>query len=75
MAGRVVHSSKFRHVFGSLYRQEECNDNIAVTGSTWDSNFCDVNEKSVTCILESGGGGAFVAMRHDQIGKMTEFDK
>jgi len=68
---RFVRSSKFRHVFGKEFKKDKCFDNIRITRNAWDSNNCDVNEKFMAVIVEAGGGGAFLVLRHDQDGKQA----
>ena len=43
-------------------KREQCYDNIRITRASWDSTFCCVNPKFIACIVESGGGGAFLVM-------------
>ena len=62
MSFRVVRQSKFRHIYGSNLKREQCYDNIRVSKSSWDSTFCAVNPKFVAVIVESGGGGAFLVL-------------
>ena len=62
MPFREVRQSKFRHVFGANNKREQCYDNIRITRASWDSTFCCVNPKFIACIVESGGGGAFLVM-------------
>ncbi|TRY70535.1 hypothetical protein TCAL_12629 [Tigriopus californicus] len=71
MSFRVVRQSKFRHIFGSNLKREQCYDNIRVSKSSWDSTFCCVNPKFVAVIVESGGGGAFLVFPLSKIGRMT----
>ncbi|KAB7493596.1 Coronin-6 [Armadillidium nasatum] len=63
MSFRLVRQSKFRHVYGTCLKREQCFDNIRVSKSSWDSTFCAVNPKFCAIIVESGGGGAFIAGR------------
>jgi hypothetical protein len=65
---RFVRQSKFRHVFGEPYKKDECFDNVVVTKSQADSNFCAVNEKFVAFVTEAAGGGAFYVLTHNQTG-------
>ena len=62
MSFRVVRQSKFRHIYGSNLKREQCYDNIRVSKSSWDSTFCCVNPKFLAVIVESGGGGAFLVL-------------
>lgn len=54
--------SKFRHVYGTALKRDQCYDNIRVSKSSWDSTFCAVNPKFLAIIVESAGGGAFIVL-------------
>jgi len=71
MSFRVVRQSKFRHIFGSNMKREQCYDNIRVSKSSWDSTFCAVNPKFVAIIVESGGGGAFLVLPLAKTGRVA----
>jgi len=71
MSFRVVRQSKFRHVFGSNLKREQCFDNIRVSKASWDSTFCAVNPKFLAIIVESGGGGAFLCLPHSKTGRVA----
>lgn len=71
MSFRVVRSSKFRHVYGSALKREQCYDNIRVSKSSWDSTFCAVNPKFLAIIVESAGGGAFVVLPLNKVGRIA----
>ena len=71
MSFRVVRTSKFRHIFGSNNKRENCYDNIRVSKSSWDSTFCSVNPKFVAVIVESGGGGAFLVIPIAKVGRLS----
>ncbi|KAJ1524470.1 hypothetical protein ONE63_010966 [Megalurothrips usitatus] len=70
MSFRVVRSSKFRHVYGTALKREHCYDNIRVSKSSWDSTFCAVNPKFLAIIVESAGGGAFIVLPHNKVGRI-----
>lgn len=70
MSFRVVRSSKFRHVYGQGLKREQCYDNIRVSKSSWDSTFCAVNPKFLAIIVESAGGGAFIVLPHNKVGRI-----
>uniref|UniRef100_A0ABD2XMF9 Coronin n=1 Tax=Trichogramma kaykai TaxID=54128 RepID=A0ABD2XMF9_9HYME len=70
MSFRVVRSSKFRHVYGTPLKREQCYDNIRVSKSSWDSTFCAVNPKFLAIIVESAGGGAFIVLPHNKVGRI-----
>lgn len=71
MSFRVVRQSKFRHVFGSNLKREQCFDNIRVSKASWDSTFTSVNPKFLAIIVESGGGGAFLVLPHNKTGRVA----
>ena len=55
-----MRQSKFRHVFGTPMKKDQCYDNIRISKSSLDSTFCAVNPKFVAIITEAQGGGAFL---------------
>ncbi|CAF3165610.1 unnamed protein product [Rotaria sp. Silwood2] len=67
---RVVRNSKFRHVFGQAIKKADCYDDIRITKSAWDSTFCSVNPKFLAIITESAGGGAFLVLPLDKVGRV-----
>lgn len=73
MSFRLVRQSKFRHVYGTCLKREQCFDNIRVSQSSWDSTFCAVNPKFCAIIVESGGGGAFIVLPLSKISKVINF--
>jgi len=44
--------SKFRHVYGSPSRKENCYEGVRITSSAHDSLCCAVNPKFIAVILE-----------------------
>lgn len=62
MSFRIVRNSKFRHVFAQPAKRDNCYDNIKITKSSWDSNFCAVNPKFLAIVIEAAGGGAFLVV-------------
>ena len=62
MSFRAVRVSKFRHVYGTAMKRDQCYDNVRVSKSSWDSTFCAVNPKFLAIIVESAGGGAFIVL-------------
>ncbi|XP_059054783.1 coronin-6 [Achroia grisella] len=70
MSFRVVRSSKFRHVYGQALKREQCYEGIRVSKSSWDSTFCAVNPKFLAIIVESAGGGAFIVLPHNKVGRI-----
>ncbi|CAF1127073.1 unnamed protein product [Adineta steineri] len=67
---RVVRNSKFRHIFGQAAKKQDCYENIRITKSAWDSTFCSVNPKFLAIITESAGGGAFLVVPLEKMGRI-----
>lgn len=67
---KFVRSSKYRHVFGTPNKKENCYDNVKVTRSAWDSNKVKVNPKFVSIVWEAGGGGSVAVVPLEVQGKM-----
>jgi len=70
MAGRVVRSSKYRHVFGQPAKKEHTFDGVKVSRSAWDSNKIKANPKYVAVAWEASGGGAFAVIPLESTGKI-----
>ncbi|XP_013389643.1 coronin-1C isoform X2 [Lingula anatina] len=70
MSVRVVRHSKFRHVYGKAEKKDNCYENIRITKSGWDSQFCAVNPKYLAVITESGGGGSFLVLPLNKTGRV-----
>ncbi|GAB6019222.1 Coronin-2B, variant 2 [Chamberlinius hualienensis] len=69
MGFKGVRSSKFRHVFGSPAKRDKCYDNIKITKNAHDSHFCAVNPKFVAIVTEVAGGGAFLVLPIENVGR------
>merc|ERR1711976_591717 len=67
----IVRSSKYRHVFGTAEKRENCYDEVRVSGGAWDTNKVAANNKFVACIWEAAGGGSFVVIPNDKTGKLS----
>lgn len=67
---KFVRSSKFRHVFGTAAKKDKCYEGFQVSGNSVDSAYCAVNPKFIAIILKSAGGGAFLVLRHDEVGRL-----
>jgi coronin-1B/1C/6 len=67
---RIVRSSKFRHVFGTQFKKEECYDELKVTRTAWDSNYVCANPKYIAVLWEAAGGGSFAVFPHSMTGKL-----
>jgi len=66
---RIVRSSKYRHVFGTVFKKEDCYDELRITRSTWDSNFVAASSTFFGVIFEAAGGGAFCVLDYKSTGK------
>ncbi|XP_032899635.1 coronin-1C isoform X1 [Amblyraja radiata] len=69
---RVVRASKFRHVFGQAVKNDQCYDDIRVSKVTWDSSLCAVNPKFVAIIIDASGGGAFIVLPLQKMGRIDK---
>ncbi|CAH8483915.1 unnamed protein product [Heterobilharzia americana] len=62
--------SKFKHVFGKPCKKEFCYEDIRITKSSWDARFCAVNPKYLAIITEAAGGGAFLVLPIEKVGRV-----
>lgn len=62
--------SKFKHVFGKPAKKEFCYEDIRITKSSWDAHFCAVNPKYLAIITEAAGGGAFLVLPIEKVGRV-----
>uniref|UniRef100_UPI00358F5562 coronin-1C-like n=1 Tax=Myxine glutinosa TaxID=7769 RepID=UPI00358F5562 len=69
---RFVRSSKYRHVYGTATKGDQCYDDIRVSQITWDSTLCSVNPKFLAIVIDATGGGAFLVL---PLGKTGRIDK
>lgn len=67
---RGIRSSKFRHVYGAPSKRQKCFDNVKITRNAHDSNFCAVNPKFLAVVVEVGGGGSFLVVPLDKVGRV-----
>jgi len=67
---RIVRSSKYRHVFGTVAKKEECFDDLRVTRAAWDSNYVCASPSYFAVIYQSAGGGAFAVIPYSASGKV-----
>ncbi|CAF3532217.1 unnamed protein product [Rotaria sp. Silwood1] len=65
-----VRISKFRHVFGTPYREQDCYKNIAITRNAHDGSFCAVNSKFLAIVTETSGGGSFLVLLLSEVGRV-----
>ncbi|TRY68766.1 hypothetical protein TCAL_11657 [Tigriopus californicus] len=66
---RGIRSSKFRHVYGAPAKRPHCYENIKITRNAHDSNFCATNPKFLACVVEVGGGGSFIVLPLEKMGR------
>ncbi|CAH8665567.1 unnamed protein product [Dicrocoelium dendriticum] len=62
--------SKFKHVFGKPAKKEFCYEDIRITKSSCDARFCAVNPKYLAIITEAAGGGAFLVLPIEKVGRV-----
>jgi len=67
---RFVRSSKYRHVFGTAAKKEECFDGLSITRTAWDSNYAAGNSLYVAALWEAAGGGSFIVLPWSAAGKL-----
>lgn len=58
----LMRSSKYRHIYGSPAKKEQCYEGMRITKDAHDSSFCAVNPKFLAVVLESSGGGVFLVL-------------
>jgi coronin-1B/1C/6 len=68
---KFVRQSKYRHVFGTQAKREECYDQVKVTRSAWDSAKIAASTQQFSVIWDAAGGGAFVPIPYADSGKRT----
>lgn len=66
---RIVRQSKYRHVFGSVAKKEDCYDELRITRSAWDSNLIAASTTNFAVCLEAAGGGSFAIVDYKKTGK------
>ncbi|ORZ30795.1 hypothetical protein BCR44DRAFT_126804 [Catenaria anguillulae PL171] len=72
MSSRFVRPSKYRHVFGTPNKRDQCYDNLRVSSSAWDTNLVKVNPLFVSVNWNTVGGGGFAVLPHAQTGKQLD---
>lgn len=68
---KFVRTSKFRHVFGTPEKNDNCYHQIKVTRSAWDTNKVAASTEQFSVIWEAAGGGSFVPIVYSDKGKRT----
>ncbi|KAJ2470498.1 Coronin-like protein crn1, partial [Coemansia sp. RSA 2320] len=66
----IVRASKYRHVYGTGSKREECYENLRVSINAWDTNYVAANPKYLAVNWNAGGGGAFCVVAHEHVGKL-----
>lgn len=64
-------SSKFRNVYGKVASREHCFDGIPITKNVHDNHFCAVNARFLAIVTESAGGGSFLVIPLEQVGRLA----
>nr|XP_054750601.1 coronin-2B-like [Lytechinus pictus] len=70
MPFKLMRHSKFRHVYGKPFRKEKCYDGINISRNAHENNFCAVNPLFVAIVTETAGGGTFVVIPLDNVGRI-----
>lgn len=55
---RIVRQSKYRHVFGTVAKKENCYDDLRPAPTAWDTDFVTASPLHLAVIWDAGGGGA-----------------
>eukprot|EP01105_Mastigella_eilhardi_P019578 TRINITY_DN4620_c0_g1_i1.p1 TRINITY_DN4620_c0_g1~~TRINITY_DN4620_c0_g1_i1.p1 ORF type:complete len:454 (-),score=171.21 TRINITY_DN4620_c0_g1_i1:74-1435(-) len=71
---RIVRASKYRHVFGTPAKTEQCYNGVKVSNTAWDTNFIAANPKYFAMMWESAGGGCVAVVNLDHAGKLSAGD-
>jgi len=69
---KIVRSSKYRHVFGTAAKPEDCYNNIKLSKNAWDTNYVAVNPVFLAACWQTGGGGAVGIIPLKNTGKLGE---
>ncbi|XP_078600315.1 coronin-6-like [Branchiostoma floridae x Branchiostoma japonicum] len=67
-----VRQSKFRHVFGAAMKKDSHYEGIPVTRNSFDSTFCAVNPKFLAIVTEAAGGGSFLVLPIEKVGRVPD---
>ena len=58
------------HVYGTASKRDQCYEGLRVTRNAWDTNLCKANSRFVSINLEAGGGGQFMVLPLENVGKI-----
>lgn len=63
-------SSKYRHVFGTAAKNDQCFSALRIQNSAWDSNAICCSA-SLVAVPSQGGGGPVLIIPYDKTGKQA----
>lgn len=66
----VVRNSKYRHVFGTAFKDEFSYKDMRFNNNAWDSNYIEANTKYFAVSWKAGGGGSLAVIPHSRTGKI-----
>lgn len=66
---RFVRPSKFRHVYGSAAKRDQCYDNLQVSYDSNDMHLAKCNGKYLSVHWAASGGGAFAVLPVEAVGR------
>jgi hypothetical protein len=66
-----IRSSKFRHVFGTAAKRDKCYDNLKISKGPHESDMSAVNSKFLAVVVEVQGGGSFIVLPLEKIGRIA----
>ncbi|KAI0228674.1 Coronin-like protein crn1 [Massospora cicadina] len=69
---RFVRPSKYRHVFGTASKRDQCYDNLRVSTTAWDTNLIKANPLFLSINWDAAGGGAFLVVPLNKPGKLPQ---
>ncbi|XP_033102280.1 coronin-1A-like [Anneissia japonica] len=67
-----VRSSKFRHIFGKKYANENTFTNVRLTEINFDGVVITANAKFLAFVVKTGGGGAFGVLPIEKYGRLDQ---
>lgn len=67
---RFVRSSKYRHVYGSAKKRDQCYDNLNISYDSNDTHLAKSNGKYLSVHWAAAGGGAFAVIPVERVGKL-----
>jgi hypothetical protein len=64
-------SSKYRHVFCTTAKRENCYEGFRLSKSSCDNPLCATNPKFLAYAIDCGGGGAFQVIPNTKMGRLN----